>query len=595
MKKHLFPIIILFSITLFFTFPLILHSNNYIPGFFSTDEPYGTIWNFWVMKYSSERGMSSKFTDLIAYPFGVNLFSGLLVPYPWLGLNYALTMLTSPVLAYNIQILANFFLSAVFTYLLVFFLCQSRLAGILSGIIFSFSPQHFTRSWQHLSLTYFQWLPLVLLSAILLYKDSRVRNTIFFTISLALLFSFDFTITYLGLLGLSCLLFWFFLFHWRTKSLKNIEAVGFFKRIFSGFLMLFLIFLPQLIIILMKSRIFSPKAASAYNPYHRPFEDLFAQSAKPLGYLLPASVHPVFGKFSEQFIGSPFYGMSFTEHTLYLGWAALVLTFIAFKRWRKRTEHFYIGFFMLLAIAAWIFSQAPWWQIGPLKIYMPSFLMYKILPMFRAYCRFGILATLAVAVLAGFGLKIVLEKFQKRALKISIAFLFWGLVSFEFWNYPPFKVIDLSKVPAVYYCLKEQTGEPIIAEYPIEIIGPNELYKFYQTIHRKRMINGTFPGSPANELARDITRLSEPDTGAILKWMGVKYALVHKDEYLKEESPDLKEELDRISRNPGLRLIGTFASQTCSQKDIMCTQDTGPIDVYEVIAGPKKPRMAYEK
>ena len=361
----------------------------------------------------------------------------------------------------------------------------------------------------------------------------------------------------------------------------------------------------------MRYRILSIKSASAYNPYHRPFEDLFAQSAKPLSFLLPSTVHPIFGKFTEQFIGSPLYGISFTEHTLYLGWTALALAFVAFRGWRKMPrnkgqslknwdspstrEHFYIGFFLFLAIIAWIFSQPPWWKIGPLKIYMPSFFMYKILPMFRAYCRFGIVVMMAVAVLAGFGLKFILEKFKTRMLKITVTTFFCGLVLLEFCNYPPFKVIDLSKVPQVYYWLKKQSGNPVIAEYPIDIIGPNEMYKFYQTVYQKRMINGTLPGSYAHEVARTITRLSSPDTASILKWMGVKYVTVHKEDYLKDESVDDKEELNKIGRNPGLRLVKTFAAQVCPQKDMMCTQNRGPIDVHEVIAVSKKPKVFYEK
>lgn len=258
-------------------------------------------------------------------------------------------------------------------------------------------------------------------------------------------------------------------------------------------------------------------------------------------------------------------------------------------------EHFYIGFFIFLAILAWFFSQPPWWKIGQVKIYMPSFFMYKVLPMFRAYCRFGIVVILAVAVLAGFGLKIILEKFKKRMLKITVAFLFYGLVLFEFWNYPPFKVIDLSKVPQVYYWLKERSGNPVVAEYPLDIIGPNEMYKFYQTEHNKRIINGTLPGSYAHKVSTTITKLSDPDTTSILKLMTVKYVIVHKDEYLKTESVEDKEELNRIRRNPKLKLVKTFDAQECPQRDVMCTQNSGPIDVYEVIAEPKKPGVLYDR
>ncbi len=38
-------------------------------------------------------------------------------------------------------------------------------------------------------------------------------------------------------------------------------------------------------------------------------------------------------------------------------------------------------------------------------------------------------------------------------------------------------------------------------------------------------------------------------------------------------------------------LISSFPPQECPNKDIMCAQKTGPIDVYEVIAAPLEPKM----
>lgn len=212
--------------------------------------------------------------------------------------------------------------------------------------------------------------------------------------------------------------------------------------------------------------------------------------------------------------------------------------------------------------------------------------MYKVLPMYRAYCRFGIVVMLAVAVLAGFGLKFVLERFKNRKTKIAIAALFCGLVLFEFWNWPPYKVIDVSKVPAVYYWLKGQQGDSVIAEYPLDAKSPNEMYKFFQTTHEKKIINGTIPGTYANKVAQSIIKVSNLDTAKALKWMDVKYVVVHKEDYLKTDRIEDKEELEKIPKNPGLKLVSSFPPQECPDKDIICVQKTGQIDVYEVIAAP---------
>lgn len=609
MRKYLNALLGFSILTIVMTYPLILKITSYIPGFFSTDEPFGAMWSFWRIKYSFLNNLSLKHTDLIAYPFGIDIFSSGFISYIWLGLTHLLSIITTPVLTWNIQIIINLFLTAIFTYYLVFFLTQSRLAGFLGGIVFSFSPAFFVRIWQHLGLTYWQWIPLILLSTILLRENSTRKRFVLLILSFLFLFSFDFSIMYLSLVSLFSFLVFSFLHHWRMKikqsGLFKLDLVYLKKVIFAGIIAV-IVLLPQFLP-LIKDYLNPPKSPlgpSAFNPYHRPFEDLFTQSAKPLSYLLPAVVHPVFGKFTERFICSPLYGVSFTEHTLYLGWVPLGLAFIAFKRWKKnrklrtmnyelRTkEDFYIGFFIFLAIVAWLFSQPPWWRIGPIRIFMPSFFMYKILPMYRAYCRFGIVVMLAIAVLAGFGLKYIIANRKSQIAKTATAILFCGLVLFEFWNWPPYKVIDVSKVPQVYYWLKDEPGDFAIAEYPLDADSPNEMYKFYQTKHEKKIINGTIPGTYANKVAQEIRKLSEPKTAGILKWMGVKYVVVHHEDYLNSELLEVREEFNKISENPFLRLVKTFPPQECPVKNIMCTAKSGRIDVYEVIALPREPDFA---
>jgi hypothetical protein len=429
-------------------------------------------------------------------------------------------------------------------------------------------------------------MPLFLWFLFRLKDENKLRVKAIFVLSF-IITTINFDVVYYACVILAVFLI-YLLFNWK----KNISYI---RRIFSLIILAFIILIPQFLPILQN--LLSPKkgSPSAHNAYLRPFEDLFTQSAKPLGYLLPSTAHPIFGRFTEQFIGTQLYGTSFTEHTLYLGWTALILAFVAFRRWKRKTritplwDTSYIGFFVFLTIAAWLFSQPPWWKIGGFKIFMPSFFMYKILPMFRAYCRFGVVVMLGVAVLAGFGFKFILERFKAQKTRLAVTGLFCGLALFEFWNYPPFKVIDVSKAPAVYHWIKEQPQDSVIAEYPLDLIGPSELYKLYQTKHAKKIINGTIPGTYAHKVATTITKLSSPHTAGILKWMEVKYVLVHTSNYLATDLIEDKEELSRIPRNPGIKFIRHFPAQECPDSGIRCIQETGPIDVYEVVASPVKP------
>ncbi|MEI8176186.1 MAG: hypothetical protein WCG78_04905 [Candidatus Omnitrophota bacterium] len=540
-------------------------------------------------------------TSFLAYPFGLDLHTEYLA-YVWMDLIYVLSIIMKPAAAYNFQVLLNFILCGVVTYAAVYHVTRSRFSALLSGITFAFCPYQFARSWQHLGLTYNELIPLSLFAAIMLKEERTRQNIIFFIMSLLLLFSFDFSIMYLGMIAVATFLVYVAAYNWRKKLYLErglfVEDGKYFACAAIAGAVTFMIVLPQFLPMIVKSAAASPSAvASGFNFYHRPFNDLFIQSAKPLSYLLPATSHPVFGKFTEQFIGSSLYGVSYTEHALYLGWVPLALAFIAWRSWRRRgrspdTRHqspvkeiactndrFYIGFFVLLAIVAWAFSQPPYFTFPAFKIYMPSFFMYKILPMYRAYCRFGIVLMLAVAVLAGFGLKYVLARFLSRRVRIVVAGLACLLVLFEFFNFPPYKMVDLTHYPQVYNWLKAEKGEFAVAEYPLDTESPNEYYKFCQTIHEKKIINATMPGTVANKLARRMWRLSEPETAHILRWMGVRYVIVHLDAYMKSEDEEWVDESGKVKerRLPGLKLVQSY--------------DT--IDVYEVTALPKEP-VGYE-
>lgn len=585
------------------TYPLVFKINTHIPGFFSTDESYSVLWGSWFIKFCHLNHLSIKSTDFIAYPFGVDFYTNKPITYIWFTINYLLSILTTPVFTYNLQVIFSFLLAAVFSYLLVWYLTKDKFASFFSGIAFGFCPYLFVRSWQHLGETYIWVMPFCLLGLFLLREYTSSKVKIFF-ISGIILTTIGFNFLYMGV---ALALFFIYLSCYQIKS-KSFLAVAYkvyIKNILFLSFIAIIILLPQIYILIKGAFFSSGGLPSAYNPYHRPFEDLFSQSAKPLSYLLPAAVHPVFGRITEFFIGSHLYGMSFTEHTLYLGWTPLILSFVAFRKWRRNRkspiaghksqvtdrEDFYLGFFILLAIVAWLFSQPPWWKLGPLKIYLPPFFLYKILPMFRAYCRFGILVMLAVVVMAGFGLKFILDKFNTKKAKLLITSLFCGLVIFEFWNYPPFKVIDVSNIPVVYYWIKEQPKDTVIAEYPLDIIGVNEMYKFYQTKHGKKTINAVTPGTHAHRVAKTITQLSEPKTAGILRWMGVKYVLVHREDYIATGLIDDYEELNKIPQNSGIKFIQSFHSQECPKKDIMCLQKTGPIDVYEIVAKSINPEV----
>lgn len=593
MKKFIlciFIFLILSAVFIAFTYPLILNPGSHITGFFSSDENFAPLWEGWRLKYAHKHSLSFSRTDFIAYPFGVDMYGSGLVNYFWNWLFRLSSIVTSAVITYNLVVFLNIVLSGLITYSLAYFLTKSVFAALFSAIVFAFCPYQMARAWQHLGLTFNELMPLSLFAAILIKERYSKSKALLFVLSIFLLFSFDWTIMFLS----SAMLLSYFIF---VLIFGRQERPVFFKRVIPLGLISFLLVLPQFLPVIVNRILHSADTySSAYNPYLRPFEDLFTQSAKPLSYLLPASVHPVFGRFTEQFIGTRLYGISFTEHTLYLGLLPLLLAVTALRKRRQfcAWEGFYLSFFAFMVLVAWLFSQPPWWQLGSFKLYMPSNFVYKILPMFRAYCRFGIAVMLGVALLAGFGMKFFLQRFKGRPVRAVVSGLFIAIVLFEFWAWPPYKVIDVSQVPGAYSWIKIQPPEAVLAEYPLDTEGPNEMYKYYQTKHEKKIINGTLPGTYANKVARSIARLSEAKTGGTLKWMGVRYVLVHSDGYLNTGLIEDSKELERIPLNKGLRFVRGYPAEECPDSEVMCARKSGPIDVYEVVAAPVKPEEAGE-
>lgn len=599
--RSIIAFFIFFVLGLILTYPLLFKFKTFIPYFYSSDEIFGVIRQFWWYKFCFLKHISYTSDSMMVVPFGLVHAKIFIWPLWEVVGRFFSIVFTNELIAYNLIIYLGFMLSAIFTYLLSYYITKDQFSAILSGIIYAFCPYYFVRTWQHFGLTQIQWLPLCLYTLFRLRERRNIPSCVFLSFVLALGVSTDYQYSFF--MYIMTVLFILFVLFYDIESQEKAANYTGNKWKLPGFLLLSILFSLLLSIAsmypMLKGIFFGHAVqASAFNPFLRSFEDLFVQSAKPLSYFLPAVTHPIFGNITEQFLGTQLYGTSLTEHTLYLGWVPLILAFVAFKAWWKKRkdertkENFYIGFFIFLAIAAWLFSQPPWWDIFGLKIYMPSFFIYKILPMFRAYCRFGIVVMLAVAILAGFGFKYIIERFKNFKIRLMFIVLCCSLVLFEFWNYPPYKVIDVSRPPEVYNWLKAQPEDTVIAEYPLDAGSPNEIYKFYQTKHEKRIINGSLPGSHANNVAQTITRLSDSGTPGVLRWMGVKYVLVHKNEYLKTELTEDKEDLIRISGNPGLKLVKDFPAESCPDAGIRCVRETGPIDVYEVIAQPKEPKVA---
>src|SRR6266540_3121259 len=154
------------------TWPLALH-----PGRYSRNDNADTELNEWILawvEHQLPRDPAHLFEANIFYPAHDALaFSEPLIvpallgaPLAWAG--------ASPVLVYNLVLIAGFALTAFATFLLVARWTGSWTAGLLSGSAFAFNTHTLTRL-AHVQGIHIYGLPLALLAADRLFRDRSIK------------------------------------------------------------------------------------------------------------------------------------------------------------------------------------------------------------------------------------------------------------------------------------------------------------------------------------------------------------------------------------------------------------------------------------
>lgn len=493
-----------------FTYPLIVNFDSSIYGFKQYDgDPLGTMWWMWWYRFAWSRHISSRFVDIVGYPFGLDRNSQPIAPL----LNYPVAILNlfirNEVLTYNIAVLGGIFLTALCMFFLVRYLTKSNLAGFLAGIIFGFCPNQLMHSAQHLGFTLNFWIVLYVLFLFKL-KDMPCRRNLF----LCAIFGACTVLTnyYYGYFMLIFTVV--FLLFWRSK----------FKYFFWSGIIGFFILAPFVIPILLRH---GEGVAFAH-----PIKDLFKYSAHWYDYFVPSEFHPIFGKWVQGL------GRHYFERSLYLGYLPIVLGLWAMVKKKDST----VRFFGVTAVLFFVFSLPP----VLFKIPNFSFFAYKLFPMFRVYARMGFLVIFSVAVLAGYGLA------EMRLRRYAVC-LFIAVILFEYLNFPPFHNVELSKVPYVYQWLAGEPEDTVVVEYPFvrSIDARHSEYVFYQRIHKKSLINGVREGTIGDAFRKACYYPDKIETARLLAYLGGDYMVVHKDGYSAAD-------LENVDKNTGLELIRDF-------------------------------------
>ncbi len=546
MKKYRFEILLFVFYTLLaiiITYPLIL---NFSSSLYTIPERLidglADIYDLWWYKQTFLNGGDPNFIPHLGID-GVSLWRS--VPYSMLiahGVTKWLTVLFNEVFAFNTLILMSFPLAGFAMYLLAHYLTKNRWASVLAGFIFAFAPLHQRYAFEWLGMTQWHWLPLYVLALLKLDKLKSVK----WGLLTGLLFSIVFIENYY--FGYFTIFFTIFFVLFRVFRTYVTEKKFYLDRLrFQSYLLaLFasvVLTLPITLTFVTESSHLAAGEATIPGFTHDEWQR-FALSARPWFYLLPDTLHPVFGKHVQKindwiatkppyFITEPFYPR---EHTLFLGWTTLILSAIAVfappipqpvglkprnpTGFPRRRSAAYVRLFLFLGIVMAIFSAPPYVTVSGLKIYFPSYFLAKIFPMFRSYARFGVLVLLCTSVLAAFGLKFILDKI-KSPRRCFLVFMFLCFLSFfEFLNFPRFRNEGIGPTPA-HEWVAQQPGNFAVAEYLVF----NNLPLIRQRHHKKRLVNPLrwAPG----EVEAAMKKVDSPETAVDLLSWDVKYLILH--------------------------------------------------------------------
>ena len=579
---RLFVLFLFIVLTLGMTWPLVLNLRTAVPG-----APWDNLvwlYDLWWFRHSIvELNAWPKINPMIFYPFGYDLRlsetmlanKALIAPLLFWG---------DEVLAYNALLLISFVLTGYATYLLIAYLTDNRYAAVVGGAAFAFCPYRMhamAAGWLPLIST--QWMPLAFLYLERTLRERRARYALAagFFIALNVLSSWY----YLYVVGAFAALYvlirlWPWTRAWRDKGVVSN------------------VILMACVTLVMLAPVAAPMIAAHPGDMGWPLSDVEKWAASLEDFFLPNVYHPLWG---EHFLSLRGYAPRYPWYTpgfVYLGIVPLLLAaLVAFSRRRPgevRGTYLWLGivsfvlalgvvlhwngevleirapptveaFFaraMSTLMSKWALHKASYYDIfvrsGAIPIPLPALLIYLFVPLgsaLRTLYRFGVITTLAVAVLAGMGAARVLGgskppeteplpegdsvqpvicgQAQKKSSSVPLkAVLLLGLVLLDFCSAPLAYGFTEVKAQPLDHWLAAQPDSAVIMQFPlVRALSGASLYR--SKYHGKRMTygHGTFYPEAYSRAMPVLGTFPSEECLSLLRSWGVSHIVVGSQAY----------------------------------------------------------------
>ena len=438
-------------------------------------------------------------------------------PVLWLG--------GSPVLAYNLLVMAGLALSAWALWFVIWRWTGSAAAGAVAGSLLAFNAHTLTRL-PHLQALHLEFLPFVLLSLDSLLKRRRVRDAILLGVLVALQsltsnYLMVFTVVAVTAAAIVRGPEWVRPAPGRTAALAAVAA--------------------GIAAVLVVPFLYPYYVARQEQGLTRTLDEVARYSSTWRDYLTTAgSLH--YAWWSHRFAEG--------STALFPGVVATALAaagLLAAPGWRDAR----IRMAAAIGVAglALSFGSA-----------LPGYaLLYRWLPLLqgvRGAARFGFLVLVAVAVLAGFGVAAIHARAgSRRWWPVMVAIIF-AAVNAEALR-APMTFRPFTGIPRIYQALKDPSVAAI-AEFPFytpATILRNAPYVLNATAHWKPMVNGYSGFVPRRYagIAEGLRDFPDDRSRAELRALGVTHVVVHVDAY-GEQAPAI---LAALGSAPWLTLVAS--------------------------------------
>ena len=525
------------ALTLLMTFPLVLSWRSALPA--GTGDVWQNYWNFWWWKHCLLNGLNPLQSSMLFHPFGTDL-----VFYTHSPFNQVIAMpvnlLVGEAAAYNFCVVLSLTLCGFGAFLFVRDLTESPEAGFIAGLVFAYFPQTLEQTLEHLNLFSAQFIPLTLFYLLRWSRTQRTADALAFGTCFALnaLCSWHLGLKLVFVVGP-----WMAWLAWQNRGRWKpfLGAVS----IAAG--------LATLIMLPLLAPMISLIADGT---------DYFLKGPVPRGidpsYLFtPAYANPLLGWLVEsRYLERAYQSAGFV---CYLGIVPLALAALGIRRSGRHAWQWVVVFLVSVVLA--MGADLLWNGIRYESVRLP-FASLRGIPFvenLRVANRFMLLASLALAVLAGYGWK-TLHLRPKWGLALVATLI---LADYS-WHPFPIRRVDHSPL------LEQIASQPgAVLNIPFHQRSRTVHNMVGQTVHGRPISGGYLSSYPPEVDARirsepalaslaglpephavvDIDRLRELGFGTIIIH---KYRLQsHRNRLLETLQPD-----DLLGRKRILRLGG---------------------------------------